>query len=94
MKIDTYITKPCKDEDDGIYDAPYSFDDLNAALAHCEEEIDVRQQAIRDADTGEVYVVCGFDEDDIPTEDYFLDDLNEGAYDPYIELEGIEYFYD
>lgn len=78
MKINIYNTKPCKvtfcNEDDGIYDAPYPFDNLNAALAYCEEEIDVRQQAISaaiwDADTGEVYAVCGFDEDDIAEEDY------------------------
>lgn len=78
MKVNIYNTKPCKvtfcAEDDGMYDAPYPFDDLNAALAYCEEEIDVRQQAINaaiwDADTGEVYAVCGFDEDDIAEEDY------------------------
>lgn len=60
-------------EDDGLYDAPAPFDDINAALAYCEEEIDVRQQAISaviwDAMTGEVYATCGFDEDDIPEED-------------------------
>ena len=92
MKINIYNTKPCKvtfcDENDGLYDAPYPFDDLNAALAYCEEEIDVRQQAISaaiwDADTGEVYAVCGFDEDDIEEEDYFPDDVDESAYDPYM----------
>ena len=91
MKINIYNTKPCKvtfcDENDGIYDAPYPFDDLNTALAYCEEEIDVRQQAISaaiwDADTGEVYAVCGFDEDDIVEKDYFPDDVDESNYDPY-----------
>lgn len=103
MKINIYNTKPCKvtfcNEDDGIYDAPYPFDNLNAALAYCEEEIDVRQQAISaaiwDADTGEVYAVCGFDEDDIAEEDYLVwdddywddvysvDDVDESNYDPY-----------
>ena len=91
MKINIYGTKPCKvtfcNEDDGLYDAPYPFDDINAALAYCEEEIDVRQQAISaaiwDADTGEVYVTCGFDEDDIAEEDYFPDDVDETFYDPY-----------
>jgi len=83
MKVNIYNTKPCKvtfcAEDDGMYDAPYPFDDLNAALAYCEEEIDVRQQAISaaiwDADTGEVYATCGFDENDIAEEDdpYDLD---------------------
>ena len=93
MKVNIYNTKPCKvtfcDENDGMYDAPYPFDDLNAALAYCEEEIDVRQQAISaaiwDADTGEVYAVCGFDENDIAEEDYFPDDyVDESAYDPYL----------
>ena len=86
------------DENDGIYDAPTTFEDINAALAYCEEEIDVRQQAISaviwDTMTGEVYATCGFDEDDIPEEDYFpdddywddvchVDDVDESFYDPY-----------
>lgn len=75
------------DENDGIYDAPTTFEDINAALAYCEEEIDVRQQAISaviwDTMTGEVYATCGFDEDDIPEEDYFPDDVDESNYDPY-----------
>lgn len=62
------------DEDDGIYDAPTTFEDINAALSYCEEEIDVRQQAISaviwDTMSGEVYATCGFDEDDIADEDY------------------------
>lgn len=61
-------------EDDGLYDAPTTFEDINAALAYCEEEIDVRQQAISaviwDTLTGEVYATCGFDENDIAEEDY------------------------
>jgi len=61
-------------EDDGIYDAPAPFEDINAALAYCEEEIDVHQQAISaviwDTLTGEVYATCGWDENDIPEEDY------------------------
>lgn len=60
-------------EDDGMYDAPAPFEDINAALAYCEEEIDVRQQAISaviwDTVSGEVYATCGFDENDIPEED-------------------------
>ena len=60
-------------EDDGIYDAPAPFNDINAALDYCEEEIDVRQQAISaviwDTLTGEVYVTCGRDEIDTPEED-------------------------
>ena len=67
------------DENDNIYDAPAPFEDINAALAYCEEEIDVRQQAISaviwDTLTGEVYATCGFDEENIPEEDYgVLDD--------------------
>lgn len=61
-------------EDDGMYDAPAPFEDINTALSYCEEEIDVRQQAISaviwDTLTGEVYVTCGWDEDDIAEEDY------------------------
>lgn len=60
-------------EDDGIYDAPAPFEDINAALAYCKEEIDVRQQAISaviwDTLTGEVYATCGLDEAEIPEED-------------------------
>lgn len=86
-------------EDDGLYDAPTTFEDINAALAYCEEEIDVRQQAISaviwDTMTGEVYATCGFDEDDIAEEDYPIwdddywddgcpvDDVDESNYDPY-----------
>ena len=67
------------DENDNIYDAPAPFEDINAALAYCEEEIDVRQQAISaviwDTLTGEVYATCGFDEENILEEDYgVLDD--------------------
>ena len=83
MKVDFANHYNCSvtlcDENDGIYDAPTTFEDINAALAYCEEEIDVRQQAISaviwDTMTGEVYATCGFDEDDIPEEDYgVLDD--------------------
>lgn len=86
-------------EDDGLYDAPVPFEDINAALAYCEEEIDVRQQAISaviwDTLTGEVYATCGWDENDVPEEDYPswdddywddgcpIDDVDESNYDPY-----------
>ena len=102
MKVDFANHYNCSvtlcDENDGIYDAPTTFEDINAALAYCEEEIDVRQQAISaviwDTMTGEVYATCGFDEDDIPEEDYFpdddywddvchVDDVDESFYDPY-----------
>lgn len=73
-------------EDDGLYDAPAPFEDINAALAYCEEEIDVRQQAISaviwDALSGEVYATCGFDEEDIPEEDYPAWDDDDVAEDP------------
>ena len=91
MKINIYNINPCKvifcNEDNDLYDAPYPFDNVGAALAYCEEEIDVRQQAISasiwDANTGELYAFCSFDEDDIPEEDYFPDDVDESNYDPY-----------
>ena len=91
MKVDFANHYNCSvtlcDDNDGIYDAPTTFEDINAALAYCEEEIDVRQQAISaviwDTMTGEVYATCGFDEDDIPEEDYFPDDVDESNYDPY-----------
>lgn len=92
MKINIYNTNPCSvtlcDENDNVYDAPCGFANINDALAYCEEEIDVRQQAISaaiwDTNTGEVYVTCGFDEDDIAEEDYFPDDVDESNYDPYM----------
>ena len=100
-------------EDDGLYDAPAPFEDINAALAYCEEEIDVRQQAISaviwDALTGEVYATCGFDEKDIPEEDYpawddddvaenypnWYDDVVEDPYhdDPY-DVEWDDHYWD
>jgi hypothetical protein len=79
MKIDLYNSAKSYSvtlcaENDGMYDAPAPFDDINTALAYCKEEIDVRQQAISaviwDTETGEIYVTCGWDEDDIAEEDY------------------------
>lgn len=61
-------------EDDGMYDAPTTFEDINAAIAYCDMEIDVRQQAISaviwDTMTGEIYATCSWNEDDIAEEDY------------------------
>ena len=77
-------------ENDGVYNTPAPFEDINAALAYCEEEIDVRQQAISaviwDTDTGEICAVCGFDENNIPEEDYPVwdDDVDESGFDPYL----------
>lgn len=75
-------------EDDGMYDAPTTFEDINAALAYCEEEIDVRQQAIFatiwDTNTGEIYAECGWD-GETPEENYpEWDDVDESNYDPYL----------
>lgn len=77
MKVDFTNHYNCSvtlcDENDGLYDAPTTFEDINAALAYCKAEIDIRQQAISaviwDTMTGEVYATCGFDEDDIAEED-------------------------
>ena len=87
-------------EDDGLYDAPAPFEDINAALAYCEEEIDVRQQAISaviwDTMTGEVYATCGFDENDIPEEDYPSWDENYPTWDtnsPY-DVEWDDHYWD
>lgn len=71
------------------YDAPYPFSDINEALAYAEEEIDNRQQAILahiiDAETGELYVTCSWDDESIPEEDYGDWDYNEDeGFDPYI----------
>lgn len=67
-------------EEDGLYDAPTTFEDINAAIAYCDMEIDVHQQAIsaviRDAMTGEIYATCIGDEDDIAEEDYPSGDNN------------------
>lgn len=59
---------------DGLYDAPTTFEDINAAIAYCDMEINVRQQAISaviwDTMTGEIYATCSWNEDDIAEEDY------------------------
>lgn len=74
---------------DGLYDAPTTFEDINAAIAYCDMEIDVRQQAISaviwDTMTGEIYATCSWNEDDIDEEDYssWDDDVDESNYDPY-----------
>lgn len=74
--------------------APYS--NIDAAMEAAENEIDVRQQAlgavILDAETGEVYVTCHWDDGIIPEEAYGdvdwddgcpIDDIDESNYDPY-----------
>ena len=90
MQINIYNSNPCGvtfcGYNNGIYDAPHTFEDVNAALAYCEEEIDVRQQAmsatIWDVNTGVIYATCG--EDDELDEDYYPDDVDESNYDPYL----------
>ena len=71
-------------EDDGMYDAPTTFEDINAAIAYCDMEIDVHQQAISaviwDTITGEIYATCSWNEDDIAEEDYPSWD-NDSPYD-------------
>ena len=61
---------------------PYST--IDAAMEAAKNEIDVRQQAmgahIVDTETGEIYVTCTWDENDIPEEDYGDWDDN-GPYD-------------
>ena len=91
-----YWNDDCDWEDD----CPYST--IDAAMEAAKNEIDVRQQAIGahiiDTETGEIYVTCTWDENDIPEEDdpydtewddhYWddgcpIDDVDESNYDPY-----------
>lgn len=69
------------------WDCPYPFTSFDAAFAEAQEMIDDRQQAltavIYDGDTGEVYATCWWDDDSVPEEDYFPDDVDESNYDPY-----------
>ena len=52
---------------------PYSTIDAAVEAAH-----------IIDTETGEIYVTCTWDENDIPEEDYGpWDDVDESNYDPY-----------
>ena len=66
-----------------------NFGSLDAAIAYAQEEIDVRCQAtfasIWDANTGELYATCSWDDESIPEEDY-------GAWDDwgYNEDEGFD----
>lgn len=74
--------------DDTQYDVE-NFGSLDDALAYAEEEIDVRCQAtfasIWDANTGELYATCSWDDESIPEEDYGDWDYNEDeGFDPYM----------
>ena len=78
--------------DDSEWEDACPYSTIDAAVEAARNEIDVRQQAISaaiwDADTGEVYMVCGFDEEDIAEEDYGAWDdwgYNEDeGFDPYL----------
>lgn len=69
-----------------------NFSSLDAAIAYAQEEIDVRCQAtfatIWDANTGEVYASCSWDDESIPEEDHGAwDDWNyneDEGFDPYL----------
>lgn len=58
---------------DSEYDVE-NFGSLDDALAYAQEEIEVRQQAtfasIWDANTGELYVTCWWEDEDVSEEDY------------------------
>ena len=74
--------------DENEYDVE-NFGSLDDALAYAEEEIDVRCQAtfasIWDANTGELYATCSWDNESIPEEDYGDWDYNEDeGFDPYL----------
>lgn len=60
--------------DDASWEDPNPYSTIDAAVKAAKNEIDVRQQAlgahILDTETGEIYVTCYWDEDDIPEEDY------------------------
>lgn len=75
--------------DDAAWEDNNPYSTIDAAMEAAENEIDVRQQAIGahiiDAETGEIYITCTWDESDIPEEDYgyWDDDVDESFYDPY-----------
>lgn len=75
--------------DDSEWEDAYPYSTIDAAMEAAKNEIDVRQQAIGahiiDVETGEIYVTCTWDENDIPEEDYgpWDDDVDESNYDPY-----------
>jgi len=78
--------------DDSEWEDACPYSTIDAAVAAAENEIDVRQQAIGahiiDAETGEIYVTCTWDDESIPEEDYGdWDDwgYNEDeGFDPYL----------
>ena len=78
MKINIYNSARsfivCYWNDDSEWEDAYPYSTIDAAVEAAKNEIDVRQQAlgahIIDAETGEIYVTCTWDENDIPEEDY------------------------
>lgn len=93
MKINIYNSARsftvCYWNDDAEWEDACPYSTIDAAVEAARNEIDVRQQAIGahiyDTETGELYVTCHWDEDDIPEEDYgpWDDDVDESNYDPY-----------
>lgn len=93
----------CYWNDDSEWEDACPYSTIDAAVEAARNEIDVRQQAlgahIIDTETGEIYVTCTWDENDIPEEDYGpqdiewddhywddgcpIDDVDESNYDPY-----------
>lgn len=107
MKINIYNNARsfivCYWNDDSEWEDACPYSTIDAAVEAARNEIDVRQQAIGahiyDTETGELYVTCHWDENDIPEEDYGpqdiewddhywddgcpIDDVDESNYDPY-----------
>lgn len=83
--------------DDSEWEDACPYSTIDAAMEAAKNEIDVRQQAIGahiiDAETGEIYVTCTWDDNEIPEEDYgpqdiewddhYYDDVDESNYYPY-----------
>jgi len=69
----------CYWNDDSEWEDACPYSTIDAAVEAARNEIDVRQQAlgahIIDAETGEIYVTCTWDENDIPEEDYGPQDI-------------------
>ena len=98
MKTTIYINEKCGiyfNGDNDSWDCPFEFSNINDALAYCEEEIDLRQQAlyasIYSLENGNILAHCSWDdpnEEDDPIE-YEEPDCDWGynedmGYDPYL----------
>lgn len=99
MKISIYNSARsflvCYWNDDSEWEDANPYSTIDAAMEAAENEIDVRQVAIGahiiDAETGEIYVTCYWDDNSIPEEDYGpWDDVDESNYDPYAGCEVFE----